>query len=173
MPISTIQRETVVSEETGEVKEVTTQEFNVIPSSDEPQYVKLYVRAWCEFKGLEHLKPSDKNVLTRLLSVMTYAKARQVEDEHGNVLEEGWGQLIYVNAALKRSVAGELNVKPATVSNALSHLVKYGILRRVDYGCYQVNPQLVGKGQWSEIKRLRATFVVAGPNAGTVEVETK
>lgn len=173
MPTTTIDRETIVESATGEVREIRTQQFNVIPSSDEPQYVKLYVRAWCEFKGLEKLRPSDKDVLIRLLSIMTYAKMQNVIDEDGNVHDRGWGQLVYTNSELKRSIAAELGVKETTVNNALSHLTKAEVIRRVGLGTYQVNPQLVGKGSWPDIKKLRATFIVAGPNAGKVEVETE
>lgn len=172
MPVTKTTRMTIEAD-TGEIKETHTQQFNVIPSSDEPEYVKLYVRAWCDFKGIDSLRPSDRTVLVRLFNVMTYAKARSVVDEHGNVHDEGWGQIIYTNAELKRSIARETGLQYATVNTAFTHLKKAGVLRRVGTGTYQVNPELVGKGKWSEIKKLRATFNVIGEDAGTVEVEAE
>lgn len=143
----------VVDSSTGEVVREVVHSTQVIPAKDEPDYVKLYVRAWCEFKGLEGLRESDKDVFVQLLPVMTYAKDNQI---------------IYTNSALRREIARRVGIK--TIDNALTRLVHAGVLKRVARGTFSVNPELVGKGSWGDIKTFRATFNVLGPDAGTVTV---
>lgn len=153
---STLERKSIIDSETGEVLKVIETQTNVIPSTDEPKFVKLYIDAWCDFKGLDGLSPADKDVLFKLLPVMTYARE---------------GQIIYTNAELKRRIADDLSLQTSTITNSISRLNKFGVLKRVGMGTYQVNPELVGKGNWADIKRLRATFHVIGPDAGHVEVQ--
>lgn len=159
MPASTIERtHTVVTDVDGTVlseREDTTT-YNVIPASTEPDYVKLYIGAWCEFKGVSGLRPTDKDVLVRLMRVMSYARD---------------GQIIYVNASLKRDIAADLDVSLSAINMAITRLTKTVVLKRIDTAKYQVNPELVGRGNWADIRRLRATFDVIGPDAGRVTVE--
>ena len=46
--------------------------------------------------------------------------------------------------------------------------MKTGIFARIATGTYQVNAELFGKGDWKDIKNIRATFDFA---RGTVETE--
>lgn len=145
-----------IDRETGEVVSERTVTYDVMPASDEPDYVKLYVRAWVVFKGMHGINPTDSDVLAALLQYMSYAQN---------------GQIVYTSAAMKRVITEQLHCSMGAVNNALTRLAKHGVLKRVDRGAYQVNPELVGKGPWADIKRLRATFSVIGPDAGTVSVE--
>lgn len=155
MSSSTLDRTAVIDRETGELVGEKIVQTQVIRATDEPDYVKLYVRAWCAFKGLDRLRDSDKDVLLNLLPVMTYAEQ---------------GQIIYTNSTLRKTIAEKLELK--TIDNALTRLVKSGVLKRVARGTFAVNPELVGKGTWHDIKQLKATFNVIGTGAGTVTVET-
>lgn len=145
-----------VSEETGDIRREVQHTTEVIPASDEPDYVKLYIRAWCDFKGLDGLRPSDRDVLRYLLPYMGFAND---------------GQLIFVNASMKRLIAERTGLNTRSVSNSLYRLAGCGVLRHVSTGAFAVNPELIGKGSWRDIKQLKATFYVTGPKAGTVEPE--
>lgn len=152
MAVTTIER--TVDAETGELltHKVTTRE-----SEPEPDYVKLYVRAWCDFKDIKGI---NTTFLVHLLPYMTYAKQ---------------GQVIFLAPLLKRQIADELGWASSDALNRcnkeLKKLVKAGIMMHVGTNAYAVNPELVGRGSWADIKSLRATFNVIGPQAGTVEVE--
>lgn len=145
-----------VDADTGELLDERT---TLRKTESEPDYVKLYVRAWCDFKDIKGVNTS---FLAHLLPYMTYAAK---------------GQRIYLAPPLKREIASELGWSDKTALNRfnqeLRKLVKCGVLTHIGESSYAVNPELVGKGSWADVKRLRATFEVIGPDAGKVEVETE
>lgn len=151
--------ERVVDADSGEVIREVSRTTEVIPSSSEPDYVKLYVKAWCEFKDIKGINSA---FLVQLLPYMTYARQ---------------GQVIFLAPLLKREIAEQLGWAESDALNRcnkeLKKLVKCGILSHVGTNAYAVNPELVGKGNWADIKTLRATFSVMGPDAGTVQVVTE
>lgn len=130
----------VISEETGEIK--TQKE---IYKTKEPDFVKLYLDCVLLLKGLQKgLNP----ILIELVKYMSYADINSV----------GGGQVIFMNKALKETVAAKLNVSLKRIEQAISQLVKAGIFKRIAVGTYQVNPNIFGKGDWVDIKNIRATF---------------
>ncbi len=152
-----------VDTETGvmEVKDYKQYEHRVSKLPDEPNYIKLYIKSWCAFK---QVKQVNQNFLFQCLQYMTYADDRQ-------------GQTIYFNPALKRNIAHSLGWSEKTgaarVNNEIKKLVKANIFKWIDYGSYQVNPQLVGRGRWQDVYKLQATFNLVGDNAGEVEIYSK
>ena len=54
------------------------------------------------------------------------------------------------------------------IEQALTEFVKTGIFKRIATGTYQVNAELFGKGEWKDIKNIRATFDFGN---GTIETE--
>lgn len=56
-------------------------------------------------------------------------------------------------------MAVKIKILIRTIDNALSMLVKKGIIFREDTGLYKGNPFLFGKREWREIRELRMTFV--------------
>lgn len=156
----TMERTVYVSED-GEVlrEEIETKRDRYIPHTGEPDFIKLYIEAWTQFKGI---KGVSTKVFVALLPYMTYA----------DVSGEGGGQLIVLNAHIKRQICAELGYSSLkALDNELSKLTKEQVITRVGTGTYQVNPELVGRGNWHDIKALRATFHVIGPDAGKVTVE--
>jgi len=130
-------------------KEETTEKY-LVPQ--EPDYIKLYINTLLTFKDL----PKQMNpLLIELLKHMTYADP---EADHG-------GQLIILNAFAKESIAKRLKLKMNTIDHGLTKFVKCGILKRIGTGTYQANPDMFGRGEWKDIKAIRATFDF---NAGTV-----
>ena len=132
---------TTVDLKTGEVLEESVQR---IIHSDEPDWVKLYVKAWCDFKNVKGI---NSQFLYNLLPYMSYA------DE---------GQYIFITPFLKRQIAKKLKWKSHSAlqvfNNNLRKLVQQNVLKHLDTNTYQVNPELIGKGEWKDIRRLRATF---------------
>ena len=142
---------TVVDHESGEIFE---QEF-IHRRGAEPPFIKLYLDCLCDFKGLsKSLNP----ILLEFLKYMTYA----------NTSDPNGGQIIYLNAALKRNIAAATGKTVKRIEQAITDFVKTGVFARIATGTYQVNAELFGKGDWKDIKNIRATFDFA---KGTVETE--
>ena len=130
---------------------VVTQEGEVISSKtvykaqDEPDFVKLYIDCVFTVKGV---KKGFNPIFVAFLEYMSYSDAN---NEYG-------GQLIFVNKAMKTAIAKKVGLSLVSVNNAITDFVKKGLFKRIDVGTYQVNPNIVGRGKWSDIKNIRATF---------------
>lgn len=136
-----VYQEVVVDKENGEVITHKT----VYKTNDEPEYIKLYIDTVFTFKGLRKgLNP----IFLAFLKHMSYAGADEL---YG-------GQIIFVNMTMKKMIASQLGLGIDSINKALSEFVKAGVFSRVSVGTYQVNPDIVGKGNWADIKNIRATF---------------
>lgn len=142
---------TVIDRESGDIIE---QEF-IHKRGAEPPFIKLYLDCLCDFKGLsKSLNP----ILLEFLKYMTYA----------NTSDPNGGQVIYLNAALKRNIANATGKTVKRIEQAITDFVKTGVFARIATGTYQVNAELFGKGDWKDIKNIRATFDFGN---GTVQTE--
>lgn len=139
-----IENRTVLNQETGVVIE---EEREITIKTDEPDYVKLYLNAWCIFKDI---KGVNLKVLYKILPFMTYA-----ENE----------QLICFTSYLKKEIAKSLEWAEKSALNRFNQELKKmcdaGVLKKIDRDTYQVNPELIGRGAWKDINKLRATFNLA------------
>jgi len=130
---------------------IITQEGEVVSSKtvykaqDEPDFVKLYIDCVFTVKGV---KKGFNPIFVAFLEYMSYSDSN---DDFG-------GQLIFVNKAMKAAIAKKVGLSLVSVNNAITDFVKKGLFKRVDVGTYQVNPNVVGRGKWSDIKNIRATF---------------
>lgn len=146
-----IHSETVVNFETGEVKTVEKQ---ATIKSQEPDYVKLYVKAWCAFRDVHDVNMS---LLTALLPYMSYANE---------------GQIVYLNSVLKRQIGKSIGWSEKTIIKRfdveLNRLKKANVVRRIARGTYQINPELFGKGEWKDISKLVVSFHLSD---GTIDIK--
>lgn len=134
---------------TGEIK--TSNEYKEFYVENEPEYIKLYIDHICIFNGLSH---SISPILLKLCSYMTFQK------------EEDDSQLIFVSAFTKEKVAKSLNLTINRINQALTEIIDAGIFKRIydektgkiKRGVYIVNPYIIAKGKWKDIKKFRATF---------------
>lgn len=142
---------TVIDYQSGEI---TEQEF-IHKRGAEPPFIKIYLDCLCDFKGLsKSLNP----ILLEFLKYMTYA----------NSADPNGGQIIYLNAELKRQIATSAGKTVKRIEQAITDFVKTGVFNRIATGTYQVNAELFGKGDWKDIKNIRATFDFG---KGTVSTE--
>lgn len=131
----------VVATQNGEVISSKT----IYKTQSEPEYVKLYIDCVFTVKGVRKgLNP----IFVAFLDYMSYA---DMDEDYG-------GQTIYVNKAMKMAIAKKLGLGIDSINKALWEFTKYGLFKRVEVGTYQVNPNIVGKGEWKDIKNIRATF---------------
>ena len=131
----------VVMTEDGEV----TSSKTVYKSMTEPDFIKLYIGCVFTVKGV---KKGFNPIFIAFLEYMSYADS---DGDYG-------GQLIYVNKAMKNAIAKKTGLSVTSVNMAITDFVKKGLFKRVDVGTYQVNPNIVGRGDWKDIKNIRATF---------------
>ena len=131
----------VVATTDGEVVSSKT----VYKTQTEPEFIKLYIDCVFTVKGV---RKGIKPIFLAFLEHMSYADSNT---KYG-------GQVIYVNKAMKSAIAEKLGLKIDSINKALYELVKSEIFKRVDVGTYQVNPNIVGRGEWKDIKNIRATF---------------
>ena len=138
-----ILQETKTIDENGQV--INTSTSSVMVLGKEPNYVKVYLDTVLTFKDVsKSLNP----ILFEFLKYMSYA----------NIKDNTGGQIIFVNKIMKEVVANSTNVTIKRVEQAITQFVKAGIFKRVGMGTYQVNPNIFGKGDWKDIKKIRATF---------------
>lgn len=117
----------------------------IIKGQAEPEYVKLYIDCLFHVKGLRRgLSP----IFLALLPYMSYA----------DMAGDNGGQIIYINKALKKQIAAKLGVGLESINKALTEFVRAGICRRIDVGTYQISANIVGRGEWKDIKNIRAHF---------------
>lgn len=133
----------IVDHSTGEVTQ--TIQTTVRKSEKEPDFIKLYLDCLCTFKGLNKaLSP----VLIAFCHFMTWANETH-ED-----------QMIFMNSYVKEQVCNMTGLKIDRINKALKEIVNAQIFTKVEgkRGVYKVNPFIIAKGEWKDIKVLRANF---------------
>ena len=71
-----------------------------------------------------------------------------------------YGNKLLINNHVKKEIQSQLNYKTTqSVANAISKFVKKDILKRIDTGTYQLNPNLFAMGAWTDIQKLRAEWL--------------
>lgn len=126
--------------------ELAREERETVKIQDkEPEYIKLYLDCICTFKGLNKaLSP----ILVACCSYMTWA-----DSSHDK-------QVIFMNSYTKEQISKDAGVSVDRVNQALRDIVKADIFRKIQgkRGVYEVNPYIIAKGKWADIKVLRANF---------------
>lgn len=117
---------------TGEIME--KREEKSIRTPQEEDYVKIYI------KHINYL-----NELPSGLEGVIYSLLKRV----------GYDNVIVINSSVKRIIAQETNKTFSTINQYITKLCNYQILVRQDKGMYYLNPEIYGKGKWSEILELR------------------
>lgn len=139
--------ESKIDYNTGEVKEETTTIRTV--TEREPDYIKLYVDMICVFNEIEN---SFSKVILEFSKYINYA-----DNSEGGILE--------ITSFRKEHIAKACNVSVSRINQAITAFVKKNIFMPYlksdgtkQRGVYIVNPYIIAKGKWENIKKLRATF---------------
>jgi len=119
--------------------------------SDEPNYIKLYIKDLCK---LNDIPKTGNDVLNELLALTDYRNE------------------IVLNGGVKKRIIDSLKIKKGSLDNNLSKLTKQGILMRVGQGIYILNPNLFGRGSWEDIKKLRIEWEYSNEGREIKKVET-
>lgn len=127
-------RETVDSE--GNIIESTKSEVTRnVAKSDEPDYIKLYTKMWCEFNNI----PSTyRELFLQLVTRMSYCNAQDLANS----------QIVYTGKPVSDVIMASLNWKKAMYQRGLKALTDCGAIKKINRGVYQINPSYAGKGEW-------------------------
>jgi len=135
---------TTIDNQTGEV--IETQSSVSFKVEKEPDFVKLYLR---DIVSLNNLPSGMSKILMLIIRQMNY------------------NNVVVLISHTKDLICDELNVSRSYVNKCINEFNKKGILIRVvnprTYkemrSVYMLDPNLVGKGSWSDINELRLSIV--------------
>lgn len=147
------QTHTEIDVQTGEMKRIVTDEFKGY-IDQEPDYIKIYVGTQL---CINKLDPKLAPIIIAFSPFMTYAN-----DSH-------YTHMIMTNETVFESVAHYLNISKGRAKQHVKKLVDAGIFipmyKRVEEngvvttkkkrGQYFINPWVVAKGSWKDLKKLR------------------
>jgi len=119
--------------------------------SDEPSYIKLYIKDLCK---LNDIPKTGNDVLNELLALTDYKNE------------------IVLNGGVKDRILKSLKIKKGSLDNNISKLTKHQIIMRVARGIYTLNPNLFGRGKWEDIKKLRIEWEYSSKGREVKKVET-
>ena len=134
--VSHVTETVVLDKETGEV--ATMSKTSTYSVEGEPPFIKLYINAVAKLSGLPD---GSKSTLFELIKLVDYD-----------------GRII-LNAGIKRIIAKNIGVKPHTIANTLTQLIKSNIISRIDTGIYLMNPFYFARGKWNDIMKSRINYV--------------
>lgn len=134
---------TFVDYETGEIKQTETN--RTMQWESEPDYIKVYLTDICY---LTNIPRACGDVLRYLCKIAAYAD----DEDFG-------GMVILLNPYNRKIIQNKLGFQNSqSLTNAITELVKGKVLFKLGGGAYRLNPYLFGKGNWKDIKKLRATI---------------
>lgn len=126
--------------ETGEMVSDSTYEVKAINNEDDYVKVYRYLNTVFAFKGIN---PALIPTLMEITNYMSYADK---------------GQKVVLVKEIKKEMSEALGIGIPQIERNMTALKKADILRPLGRSVYAVNPFIVGRGKWSDIKELRAQF---------------
>jgi len=119
----------------GELDTITT--VRSFATEVEPPFVKVYFE---DIGRLFNLQGGHKNILIALSMRMNYE-----------------GEIVLSKVSRER-IAEEVGCSKKSISNALDECLKAGILKRIATNHFLVDPNLIAKGKWAEIRQRQKTW---------------
>lgn len=124
--------------DTGEIK--STLKTDTLLIDREPDYIKLYIQ---DVGKLNDIAGEQNNILLEFIRHM------------------GYNNVIPAYKPIKQMIANKLDVSLHTVDKAVKTFKKKGLFISIARGMYMADPELFGKGKWSDIKNLRLVIEYA------------
>lgn len=148
--------QTVIDETTGEILKTAKQ--TIRKASGEPDFVKLYYKTMMAFQGVDDI---PLKFIISMSSHMSWSNEGQ--------------PITFQNTRLVReAICAECEIKDSMCKKYIYRCIDSGILfpKEGYRGAYEVNPWLIAKGRWDNLKELRTNFdFVNGKWSRTVEVK--
>lgn len=145
---------TEFNHDTGEIKREVHETTTSLPPG-EPPYVKMYIN---DLSAILEVKDGPRKLM--------YELARRMDYEGYITLNAGIKKVIRANLPVnKRRKLADGTIEEYTqplgdgaFRNYLSELCKKEMLRHVDTGLYEMNPNFFARGKWEEIAKRRVEY---------------
>lgn len=129
-------RERIIEGPDGSVSAQTTRTIRAIHGNEEPDFIKLYTRMWCDFNCIPE---KWRGLFMALVCRMSYA----------NLNDSGGGQTVCTIGSIGASIVTECGWKNKdTLYRGLQALCECNAIKKINRGEYQINPNYAGKGPW-------------------------
>ena len=136
------EKQTTIQEDAdGNIKTSSVEKVTNIQRNNEPDYIKLYTKMWCEFNDIPM---AYRELFLQLVIRMTYC----------NSADLGNSQLVNTGKPWSTSIMKALNWKDRMYQKGLKVLCECEAIKKVGRGVYQINPQYAGRGEWKYNPRL-------------------
>ena len=123
-------------DENGEVqRSATVTTITKLPK--EPDYIKLYIDDIGHLLGLQE---GHRSILLYIAASV------------------GYDGFVTLTLARKTRIAATVGMAVKTVDNAITAMVKSGLLRREGRCEYELNPSYFARGEWAHIRERREAF---------------
>lgn len=126
---------TIREDANGNITTDTTEKTSNVQHNEEPDYIKLYTRMWCEFNGIPL---AYRGLFLELVTRMTYCNSARLESS----------QLVNTGKPWSDDIMSALDWKKTMYQKGLAALCECGAIRKVGRGVYQISPHYAGKGEW-------------------------
>jgi hypothetical protein len=142
------------------VKTSSKDTLTVKSYQQEPDYIKIYTRMWCEYN---EIPVKWRPLFLALVTRMTYCNM----PDNPTVNHGETGQLVWTGEPFATAICKECGWnQKQSLYNGLKALCKCGAIRLYRKSCYQINPQYAGRGSWrydpkkaqGGVENLTATF---------------
>lgn len=158
------EKQTTIQEDAdGNIKTSSVEKVTNIQRNNEPDYIKLYTKMWCEFNDIPM---AYRELFLQLVIRMTYC----------NSADLGNSQLVNTGKPWSTSIMKALNWKDRMYQKGLKALCECEAIKKVGKGVYQINPRYAGRGEWKYNPRLERGGIedlVATFNFKDKSVDTK
>lgn len=135
----------IIDVQTGEIVSLVKQ--TVKKTSQEPEYIKLYYQA---MMGVTNISEISLDFLLALSSQISFINNKKP-------------MYFYSNRVSQQEISQYCNIKNDMTKRYLRRCVEKGVLFKTGTkGIYEVNPWLIAKGKWENIKDLQAKFCFVG-----------
>lgn len=136
------EKQTTIQEDAdGNIKTSSVEKVTNIQRNNEPDYIKLYTKMWCEFNDIPM---AYRELFLQLVIRMTYC----------NSADLGNSQLVNTGKPWSTSIMKALDWKDRMYQKGLKALCECEAIKKVGRGVYQINPQYAGRGEWKYNPRL-------------------
>lgn len=127
-------------EETTTIKETSAK----LEPINEPDYIKIYTKMWCEFNSI----PTGYQALfLELASRMSYCNTKNLENAQIVVMVEP------VTSAVMQNLGW---TSRDSLTKGLNALIKCNAIKRIRRSVYQINPDYAGRGLWKYNPKLQS-----------------
>lgn len=138
----------------GNEKTTTKETTSKITRNDEPDYIKLYTKMWCDFNDVPE---RWRTLFLQIIMRMSYCNSSDLEHS----------QIVTIYGMVTDDICKSCGwTDKSNVRRGLKVLCDCNALKKVGRATYQVNPDYAGRGEWKYnpklqrggVEDLRATF---------------